>query len=64
LYLFRVVVDQLALVVFDPLKIKDNASFVEPRRSPDGIHAVFVNGTLTVDGSRHTGVMAGGVVRP
>ena len=52
------------LVVFDPLKIKDNASFVEPRRSPDGIHAVFVNGTLTVDGSRHTGVMAGGVVRP
>ena len=52
------------LVVFDAGKIKDNASFEEPRRSPDGISSVFVNGTLTVDHGQHLGVKAGGVIRP
>lgn len=52
------------LVVFDPAQIKDNASFEDPRQSPDGIHLVYVNGTLTVDHGRHTGATAGGVVRP
>ncbi|HEX2035274.1 MAG TPA: D-aminoacylase [Chloroflexota bacterium] len=52
------------LVVFDPRTIHDNASFEEPRRSPDGIHAVFVNGVLTVEGGRHTHQLAGGVLRP
>src|SRR5687768_2417144 len=50
------------LVVFAPEKIKDNASFEEPRRSTDGIGLVFVSGVLTVENGRHTGVMAGGVV--
>ncbi len=52
------------LVLFDPAQIKDNASFEDPRQSPDGIHLVYVNGTLTVDHGRHTGATAGGVVRP
>jgi N-acyl-D-aspartate/D-glutamate deacylase len=52
------------LVVFDAGTIKDNASFEEPRRSPDGIHYVFVNGELTVEAGRHTRAKAGGVVRP
>jgi N-acyl-D-amino-acid deacylase len=52
------------LVVFDPATVRDNATFEEPRRSPDGIHYVFVNGTLTVDHGRHTKALAGGVVRP
>ena len=56
--------DQLALVFFDPQQIKDNASFEEPRRSPDGIHYVFVNGVLTVENGKHLGVRAGGVIRP
>ena len=51
------------LVVFSSTTIKDNASFEEPRRSPDGIHYVFVNGQLTVDNGRHLGVKAGGVLR-
>jgi N-acyl-D-amino-acid deacylase len=51
------------LVVFDPQGIKDNASFEEPRRSPDGISHVFVNGVLTVRDGQHFGVKAGGVVR-
>ncbi|MGH2353661.1 MAG: N-acyl-D-amino-acid deacylase family protein [Chloroflexota bacterium] len=52
------------LVIFDPATIHDQASFEEPRRSPDGIHAVFVNGVLTVEQGRHTRALAGGVVRP
>src|SRR5688500_4166963 len=52
------------LVVFDPEKIKDNASFEEPRRSPDGISHVFVNGALSVENGQHLGMLAGGVVRP
>ena len=52
------------VVVFDPAKIKDNASFQEPRRSPDGISHVFVNGTLTVRNGQHLKVKAGGVIRP
>ena len=52
------------VVVFDGGGIRDNASFEEPRRSPDGIRHVFVNGTLTVDHGEHHGVRAGGVVRP
>jgi N-acyl-D-amino-acid deacylase len=51
------------VVVFDPVGIRDNASFEEPRRSPDGIRAVYVNGVLTVDAGRHTGAVAGGVIR-
>jgi N-acyl-D-amino-acid deacylase len=51
------------LVVFDPVQIRDNATFEEPRRSPDGIDRVFVNGTLTVEHGRHTGARAGGVIR-
>lgn len=52
------------IVVFDPETIRDNASFEEPRRPPDGIAYVFVNGTLTVDHGRHTRAKAGGVIRP
>lgn len=52
------------LVVFDPATIRDNATFEEPRRSPDGISHVFVNGTLTVEQGQHTKAMAGGVIRP
>jgi N-acyl-D-amino-acid deacylase len=52
------------VVVFDPQRLKDNASFEEPRRSPDGIAYVFVNGTLTVEQGQHTRALAGGVVRP
>jgi N-acyl-D-aspartate/D-glutamate deacylase len=55
---------QADLVVFDPQTIKDNASFEEPRRSPDGINYVFVNGVVTVEGGRHTKAVAGGVIRP
>jgi N-acyl-D-amino-acid deacylase len=52
------------VVVFDPGAIRDNATFEEPRRSPDGIRAVLVNGVPAAEAGRLTGARAGGVVRP
>jgi N-acyl-D-aspartate/D-glutamate deacylase len=36
------------LVVFDPELILDGATYEEPRRAPEGIGKVFVNGRLAV----------------
>ena len=40
------------LVVFDPVRVRSNATYDEPRRYPDGIRHVIVNGTpVVVDGA-------------
>jgi N-acyl-D-amino-acid deacylase len=52
------------VVVFDPETVRTNATYDEPRRFPDGIAHVIVNGTLVVDGGQHTGALPGRVVRP
>jgi N-acyl-D-amino-acid deacylase len=36
------------LVLFDPTKIKDNATYANPTEPSSGIHAVFVNGKLAM----------------
>jgi N-acyl-D-amino-acid deacylase len=51
------------LVVFDPARVRSNATYAEPRRYPDGIELVVVNGSIVVDGGRHTGVRPGRVIR-
>jgi N-acyl-D-amino-acid deacylase len=51
------------LVVFDPATVRSNATYDEPRRYPDGIDHVVVNGTLVVDGGRHTGATPGRALR-
>jgi N-acyl-D-amino-acid deacylase len=51
------------LVIFDPDKIQDTATFAKPAVYPTGIDAVFVNGTLAVDHGRGTGEMAGEVLQ-
>ena len=51
------------LVVFDPATVRSNATYDEPRRYPDGIEHVVVNGTLVVDGGRHTGATPGRALR-
>jgi N-acyl-D-amino-acid deacylase len=51
------------IVVFDPATIRSNATYDEPRRFPDGIEYVVVNGTLVVDGGQHTGALPGRVLR-
>jgi N-acyl-D-aspartate/D-glutamate deacylase len=51
------------LVVFDPATVRSNATYDEPRRFPDGIDHVIVNGTLVVDGGSHTGATPGRALR-
>ncbi len=51
------------VVVFDPATVRSNATYEQPRRFPTGIEHVIVNGTLVVDGGRHTGATPGRVLR-
>jgi N-acyl-D-amino-acid deacylase len=51
------------IVVFDPNRVRSNATYDQPRRFPDGIEHVVVNGELVVDGGRHTGALPGRALR-
>jgi N-acyl-D-amino-acid deacylase len=50
------------LVLFDKNKIRDRATLERPHLYPEGIHAVFVNGELTLENGEHTGALAGKVL--
>ncbi len=51
------------IVVFDPLEIRDNATFEEPHQYATGMHHVFVNGVQVLRDGEHTGATPGRVVR-
>ncbi|TDV57783.1 N-acyl-D-amino-acid deacylase [Actinophytocola oryzae] len=51
------------VVVFDPERLGDRATFTDPHRFADGIDLVLVNGAVTVEGGEHTGTRAGHVLR-
>ena len=51
------------IVVFDPITIKDNATFDSPRLYPSGIEYVFVNGQVVVAEGEHTEAKPGMVLR-
>lgn len=51
------------LVVFDPDRIRSNATYDEPRRFPTGIEWVIVGGEIVVERSEHTGARSGRVLR-
>ncbi len=51
------------LVVFDPLRVRDTATFAKPGSYPVGIEYVLVNGKIAVDKEKPTGVLAGEVIR-
>jgi N-acyl-D-aspartate/D-glutamate deacylase len=52
------------ITVFDPDKVIDKATYEEPLQYSDGIHFVFVNGTLVVkDGKLVEGVSPGRAAR-
>jgi dihydroorotase len=52
------------ITVFDPDKVIDKATYEEPRQYSEGIHFVFVNGTLVVkDGKFVEGVFPGRAAR-
>jgi dihydroorotase/N-acyl-D-amino-acid deacylase len=50
------------IAVFDPATIQDRATFAEPHQYAEGVEYVLVNGTLVVDGGRHTGARPGRVL--
>ncbi len=51
------------VVVFNPDKIQDHATFVEPHQYATGMIHVFVNGTPVINHGEHTGAKPGRVVR-
>ena len=51
------------LVVFDPERVIDAATFAQPLRQAIGIHSVYVNGTLAWHDGAGTGARAGRVLR-
>ena len=51
------------VVVFDPDRIADQATFEEPHQYAVGVRHVFVNGTRVLADGQHTGETPGRVVR-
>jgi N-acyl-D-amino-acid deacylase len=50
------------LVVFDPARVHDRATYADPRRSPEGIAHVLVNGVRAVRDGKPTGARSGAVL--
>ena len=51
------------IVVFDPARVKDNATFAKPHQYAEGIIHVFVNGVQVLKNGDHTGAKPGRFVR-
>jgi N-acyl-D-amino-acid deacylase len=51
------------VVVFDPEKIQDHATFENAAQYSTGVHHVFVNGTQVLHEGEHTGALPGRVLR-
>ena len=51
------------LVIFDPARVRSNATHDQPRQFPDGIEYVAVSGTLVVDHGIHTRALPGRALR-
>jgi N-acyl-D-aspartate/D-glutamate deacylase len=52
------------LVVFDPRRIADPATYEEPHRYAVGIDHVLVNGSIVIKDGEHTGSLPGRVLTP
>jgi N-acyl-D-amino-acid deacylase len=51
------------VVVFDPARIQDHATFEKPKQLATGVDDVFVNGVQVLKGGTHTGAKPGRFVR-
>jgi N-acyl-D-amino-acid deacylase len=49
--------------VFDPERVRSNATYNEPRQYPSGIEWVVVGGEIVVERGDHTGARSGRVLR-
>jgi N-acyl-D-aspartate/D-glutamate deacylase len=51
------------IVILDPSRVRDNATYAEPKRIASGIDVVFVNGTVAWRNGAPTGGRAGRLIR-
>jgi len=51
------------VVLFDPERVADLATYEDPHQYARGIEGVLVNGRVVVDGGEHTGALPGQVLR-
>jgi N-acyl-D-amino-acid deacylase len=51
------------LVVFDPARVEDKATFAKPHQYSQGFDFVLVNGKVVVDGGKLTAARAGKTLR-
>ncbi|MFX3658101.1 MAG: N-acyl-D-amino-acid deacylase family protein [bacterium] len=51
------------VVVFDPARIQDHATYDDPHRYATGVRHVLVNGVPVLEDGEHTGALPGRVVR-
>ena len=51
------------IVIFDPEKIQDKATYQQPHQYTEGFDFVLVNGIVMVDGGKLTDAKGGRVVR-
>ena len=51
------------IVVFDPAKVKDNATFDKPHQYAEGMIHVFVNGVQVLKDGEHTDAKPGRFVK-
>ena len=51
------------IVIFDPAKVKDNATFDKPHQYAEGMIHVFVNGVQVLKNGEHTGAKPGRFVK-
>jgi N-acyl-D-amino-acid deacylase len=56
----RIMVNSYAdVLVFDPAKVKDAATYEEPEKLAEGMRWVFVNGRAAIEDGRYAGVLEG-----
>ena len=51
------------IVIFDPARVADQATFAKPQQLSTGVRDVFVNGVQVLKDGQHTGAKPGRVVR-
>ncbi len=51
------------IVILDPKRVVDRATYLDPYQYPEGIEYVIVNGELVIDEREHTGSLPGMVLR-
>jgi N-acyl-D-amino-acid deacylase len=51
------------IIIFDPAKVKDNASFEKPHQYAEGMIHVWVNGKQVLRDGNHTGATPGRFVK-